>query len=428
MKVFSFSKKMMIRDFNKCLNYSLVVYASLIISFIFGDFIKNPLLLENDLVIGGATFIDMTIPLSMALPFIVLLLTWIMILYASNFYLNSQTDSFSLILLSGGSAIDVAKYVLWQVAIIFMFNLLIALLTGPFILTLIYKYMFSYLNIDIIYQIPFSTYLFVFYSLIPISMMICLLIAGFSYRNTLQVLLGRTKTDKNITVKRKDNISWIYIIIYLLSIWLVYIPEHTAVAYIFPCMVGVIGIYGLFKSAIPKFIKLWKNKSGTEKKCLYISLSNYSVSIQDSAIFIMLMFILICGIIPILISQAKFTNEYITGVISYAVIAIMIVVCIVYKFIDRIMKRLNEFNCLSRLGYIRKDFKLIILLEVIIYYITVIFVPLPLILIIGARYILNNDLTLLKYIILMAIFIVPIILSIFITYNLYKKNIIKKER
>ena len=49
---------MMIRDIRKCLNYSLIVYATLIISFIFGDFISNPLLLENDLVIGVATYYD----------------------------------------------------------------------------------------------------------------------------------------------------------------------------------------------------------------------------------------------------------------------------------------------------------------------------------------------------------------------------------
>ena len=161
---------------------------------------------------------------------------------------------------------------------------------------------------------------------------------------------------------------------------------------------------------------------------MYISLSNYSVSIQDSAIFIMLMFILICGIIPILIGQNKFTNEYITGVISYATIAIMIVICIVYKFIDRIMMRINEFSCLKRLGYINDEIKDIILYEVVNYYLTVIVLPLPLILIVGARYIINNNLTLLKYVILMAIFIVPLILSIFITYDLYKKVMIVKEK
>lgn len=428
MDVLHFSFKMLKREYRKCVNYSLVVYATLIISFIFGDFIENPLLLENDLVIGGATFIDMTIPLSMALPFIVLLLTWMMILYASNYYLNNQTDSFSLILLSGGSAIDVAKFVLCQITFIFIVNLLLALLTGPFILKIIYKLMFSYLGIDVIYHIPFRTYLFVFYSLVPISMMICLSIAGFSYRNTLQVLLGRTKTNKKVKIKSSDKVSWVFVLIYVASIWLAYIPEHTIVAYIFPSMVGLVGIYGLFKSVVPGLVKMWKDKSGTEKKCMYISLSNYSVSIQDSAIFIMLMFILICGIIPILIGQNKFTNEYITGVISYATIAIMIVICIVYKFIDRIMMRINEFSCLKRLGYINDEIKDIILYEVVNYYLTVIVLPLPLILIVGARYIINNNLTLLKYVILMAIFIVPLILSIFITYDLYKKVMIVKEK
>ena len=90
--------------------------------------------------------------------------------------------------------------------------------------------------------------------------------------------------------------------------------------------------------------------------------------------------------------------------------------------------RINEFSCLKRLGYINDEIKNIILYEVIDYYLTVIVLPLPLILIVGARYIINNNLTLLKYVILMAIFIVPLILSIFITYDLYKKVMIVKEK
>ena len=107
--------------------------------------------------------------------------------------------------------------------------------------------------------------------------------------------------------------------------------------------------------------------------------------------------------------------------------AILIVVGIVYKFIDNMMIRKNEFVCLNRIGYTKKEIKKIIRQEVIIYYCTIIFLPLPLVLSIGTRYIMNNDLTVLKLMILIAIYIIPIILSIFVTYNLYLKFMIKKE-
>ena len=103
MDVFSFAKKMLKREFNKCISYSIVLLVALIISFIFTDFIDNPLLIENDTVIGAGTFREMSIPLSKGLPFIVIALCWVMILYASNYYLSSQTDSFALLLISGGN-------------------------------------------------------------------------------------------------------------------------------------------------------------------------------------------------------------------------------------------------------------------------------------------------------------------------------------
>ena len=427
MDVFSFAKKMLKREFNKCISYSIVLLVALIISFIFTDFIDNPLLIENDPVIGAGTFREMSIPLSKGLPFIVIALCWVMILYASNYYLSSQTDSFALLLISGGNIIDVAKFVLWQVAIMFIGIVPVALLLGTGILKLIYMFMFSYLGIDVVYKIPITTYINVLLSLVPILMAICVAVAGFSHRNTLQVLLGRAEANKKVKIKKHNKSSLIYIVIYLWSISLVFFQKHQLTAYIFPAAVGVISIYGLFKRTIPKIIQMWKNKGGLEKERLYISLSNYVVSLQGTIIFSMLMLVLVCGLIPVLISQDKITNEYITGLISYIVMAILIVVGIVYKFIDNMMIRKNEFVCLNRIGYTKKEIKKIIRQEVIIYYCTIIFLPLPLVLSIGTRYIMNNDLTVLKLMILIAIYIIPIILSIFVTYNLYLKFMIKKE-
>lgn len=427
MDVFSFAKKMMKREFNKCISYSIILLVALIISFIFIDFIDNPLLIENDRVVGAGTFKDMVVPLSKGLPFIVIALCWVMILYASYYYLNNQTDSFALLLISGGNIIDVAKFVLWQVAIMLIGIVPVVLLLGTGILKVIYMFMLYYLGIDVIYKIPVTTYISVILSLVPIIMAICVAVAGFSHRNTLQVLLGRKETNKKVKIKKHNKSSLIYIVIYFWSISLVIFQEYQLTAYIFPAAVGVISIYGLFKRTIPKIIQMWKNKRGLENEHLYISLSNYVVSLQGTIIFSMLMLILVCGLVPVLISQDKITNEYITGLISYVVMAILIVVGIVYKFIDTIMVRKNEFVCLNRIGYTKKEIKKIIRQEVLIFYFTIIFLPLPLILSIGARYIMNNDLTILKLVILIAIYIIPIILSIFLTYNLYLKFIIKKE-
>ena len=428
MKTLKFAKTMLKREYRKWISYAMILLVSLMISFIFIDFINNPILLENDIVVGGATFKQMEIPLSKGLPFIVISLCYVMILYASNYYLNQQTDSFALLLISGGNFIDVARYVLYQVAILFTFIIPVVLFLAPVILKLIYRLMFSYLKIKTAYQIPITTYINLVFSLIPILMAIGVAIAGFLHRNTLQVLLGRAKARQKIKVKTHSYSSLVYLVIYISSILLVFFQKHYLTAYLFPSILGIIGIYGLLQRTIPKVIQIWKNDKGLENRYLYISLSNYVISLQGTILFSMLMLILVCGLIPVLISQKQITNEYITGLISYITIVLLIVVGLIYKFIDNIMIRKDEFICLNKLGYTKQEIKKIIYQEVVIYYGTMIFLPLFLTLSIGIQYVINNDITIFKLLILIFIYILPIMLSILITYNLYLKLIIKKEQ
>ena len=86
-----------------------------------------------------------------------------MIFYASNYFLNSQIEPFTLLLLSGGNMIEVAKYVLYQITVIFIIVIPLSLILGTYILKKIYTIMFLYLNIDGIYTVPVKTYINLLY-------------------------------------------------------------------------------------------------------------------------------------------------------------------------------------------------------------------------------------------------------------------------
>ena len=83
---------------------------------------------------------------------------------------------------------------------------------------------------------------------------------------------------------------------------------------------------------------------------MYISLSNYVISLQGTFIFSMLILMLACFLIPILISQDKLSKEFFIGIVSYLVITLLLVIAIVYKFIDHITMRKKEFVCLNLVG------------------------------------------------------------------------------
>lgn len=104
--------------------------------------IDNPFLGGNDQVISNNINGEIILPISKILPFIVIILSWIMIFYASNYFLNSQIEPFTLLLLSGGNMIEVAKYVLYQITVIFIIVIPLSLILGTYILKKIYTIMF----------------------------------------------------------------------------------------------------------------------------------------------------------------------------------------------------------------------------------------------------------------------------------------------
>lgn len=428
MKLIKFALSMLKREYKKSIGYSIIILLSLVICFIFIDFMNNLKLVDTDQVVGGGTFSDMDVPLSKGLPFIVIGICWIMILYASNYYLNKKRNEFALLYTGGGCWFDIAKYVLSQVLVILFIATPIALLIGTFALQQIYVYMYSYLNIHDAYLIPTTTYLYTIASLIPILMAIIVSVTGFTHRNSIQVLLGHAEELGTLKVKKLKSISLIYIFIYIGGVISIFAQEHTLFAYIFPSMVGAFSMYGLTTKGIPKFIQIWKKHSGLEKRYTVVSFSNYIVSLQGSILLIMFILVLVCALFPILISQGDYTNEYITGVISYFVMIVLIVIGIVFKFSDNIITRKQEFDNMLKIGYIITELKKIILYEVLIYYMTIIILPLPYILGIGFRFVNYDNLTTTMFSFLLLIYIIPIILSAFITYYLYIKTVIKGGR
>lgn len=422
MNILTFALMMLKKQWKESIGYVLVLMLSILVSFIFTDLIDNQLLIDGDLAAGYGTWQSVKVPLSKGLPFIIIFVCWIMILYASQYYFNKKTKEFALLAISGSSSFDISKYSLYQVILILCIDTPIAFLIGTCLLPVIYFYMYRYLNINyIFYQVPISTYLNTLASLIPIVMVIFLSITGFIRAHSIQELTGRSQDIKEVKNKEKRLKNSVYLLIYIIGIMLMIFQKHSLVIYIAPTVIGISSMIGIINQGIPSFIKNWNNRKGIEKKYSFIALSNYSVSLRGCTYLIMCMVLLIAVLLPILISQKPYTNEYITNIMSYIVMIILLVIGIVYKFCTHILMRKKEFECLSRIGYTRIELLKIIKKEIYVLYATIILLPLPYILVIGTRFMIYEDLSIQLFIFLLGIYMIPVIISSFVTYHLYKK-------
>lgn len=424
MKVYPIALTLLKREYRKNISLGIILFFTILISFIFTNIGNDPILIDGDITQGYGTWDSIILPLSKGLPFVIICICWLMILYTINYYLNKKTQEFALLFVCGLNSFDIMKYVLLQVSLILCIVFPIALFIGVIVLKFISLSIYQYLNIlDVDFTISKSTYIATIVAVISIFIWIAIAVGGYLHRNTIQDFINQSFNKNTIKMKVMTSKNIIFIFIYLIGILIMLFQEYYIYGFIFPTLISLLGILGIIKSTIPYRVQKWKRKR-IDKKYALIYMSYYNNSLQGVTFLIMSMMVLITGIIPVLISQDMNTNEYITGALCYFIIVILLSICIVFKISISIQTRSNDFLSLLKVGYIRNELKKIIKNEIKVLYITIICLPLPIVMIAGIKYIIYENMAVQFFIKLLLLYIIPIILSAFITYYIYIREVI----
>ena len=97
MKVFSLATLTLKRNKKQYMIYGLTLIFAIVIHLIFSEFINNPYLIEEDRARGIDDPLGADIPLSMGLPFLIILFCWFMIIYASQYNFNKKHQEFGIL-------------------------------------------------------------------------------------------------------------------------------------------------------------------------------------------------------------------------------------------------------------------------------------------------------------------------------------------
>ena len=137
------------------------------------------------------------------------------------------------------------------------------------------------------------------------------------------------------------------------------------------------------------------------------------------------MTIAVTGMLAILASNIHSPREFTTGVIGYVVVIVLLVVSIIYKLSMEAMTRKTLFLNLWKIGYTKKELNKIVRQEVISYYFVLILIPLVYIVFISGRFIYYGDMSFQFAFIYVLSYVIPIIISGFITYVQYIDAVVK---
>lgn len=428
MGTFKFSMTMLIKDYKKSLFYGITLVFAVAVSFIFFNIINNQDLADQMIASSGGTWQNVSMPFSSVLSFMIVCFCCFMIFFANNFFLTRKTTELAIMGMSGSGYISSTMYVLYQTFVLLAIASPLGILIGRLIVPYSNAYMYSKLGVTKdVNIIPQEAYIYSFLVVAIVLAMICVLTAGYLHRNDILVLLSQEKEMKfNHGSKKISPI--VYFGIYAFGIVMMFMNPHEPQSYIAPTLVGVIGAVGIIRYVLPDFVRKLKKDVLLTKRYSLISVSNLTYSIQRSLLLFILMTVSVTGMMAILVTFKDSPREYVTSVIGYIVVIVLLVVSIVYKLSMEATTRKTLFFNLWKIGYTRKELKKIIRQEVAYYYLILICIPLIYILFIAGRFIYYGDMTVSFALMFSLAYIIPIVLSGFITYFQYVSAVVKPIR
>lgn len=425
MGTLKFSMKMLVKDYKKNLFYGLTLIFAVAVCFIFCNIINNEYLVDQAIASGGGTWSDVEMPFSSVLSFLIIGFCCFMIFFANDFFLSRKTTELAIMAMSGSGYINSTMYVLYQSFTLLLLATPLGIGIGRIFVPISNNYMYDMLNVN---QnpafIPKEAYIYSFLLVAIVLSMICILTAGFLHRNDIQTLLTQ---EKEMKVKRNTKMfkTILFLGLYIFGIIMMFMNPHSSIAYIAPTIVGLTGAIGVIKYVFPDFIGRLKKGILLTKRYILISISNLNYSLQRSLLLFSLMTIAVTEMMIVLSTNQNSPREFTTGLIGYVVVVVLLVVSIIYKLSMEAMTRKGLFFNLWKIGYTKKELKIIIRQEVLGYYVILLLLPLIYIAFIAGRFIYYGEMSVSFVLIYVISYIVPIIISAIITYYQYIQTVVK---
>lgn len=422
---FKFAMTLLVKDYKKNFFYALTLVFATAVCFVFFNIINNELLADQGAIKGGASWSQVSVPFSTVLSFLIICFCCFMIFFANNFFISRKTSEIAIMELSGSSSLKATGYLIYQTAALLLIAAPLGLILGMVIALITNYWMFYYLGIEAsIFALPTRAFSQTLIVVVIILVTLCVFANGYIYRNDISSLLHQEKAMDFNNKQRIRIPPIVYMFLYIFGIVMMFTNEHSPTAYIAPTGVGIAGAIGLIKYALPDYIKKFKERRLLEKKYALIYVSNLSYSIHRAILLISLMMISVTGMIAVIASNQGSPREYITGLIGYVVIIILLITSIVYKFSMEAMSRKTLFFNLWKIGYTKKEITKIVKWEVFYFYLILLLIPLIYIIIISGFFIYYGNMSIIFALTVISVYIGPVIGSGAITYYNYKKAVV----
>lgn len=348
---------------------------------------------------------------------------------ANTFFQKAKSKELCVYLSSGMNIVTLSKYLLVQNFIL----LIISTILGG-ILGIIFN---PIVNLLIMILTSTSLPLFnitIYGTLTWIAILIFEFIfmvmsnVGYAYRTELKYLLDNShRLDIGDTrmFKAKDPLYYVFFI--LGAIILLILPAKD----IFPmvgCVIGIFGLQGILRYAIPKRLELMKNQhTNLNSEKILIVGALYSL-VKTMCFYIIILFALLILMSCFLFAYDMSNYMRIVLCIGYMLLLIMIGISIYYKLIIEAKKQVDEYYHLQLLGFLKKDLENIVKKEIRLIFLIILAAPFPYAIIIGLRFLFIQKISFILCLYVLLSYIVVLSLIGLVTEHIYLKIIFQKDK
>lgn len=424
MGTFKFAMSMLKKEAKKSFAFCLTIFFGVATSFVFFNIINNQYLVDHTQASSGTSFSSVSVPISTLVAFMIIIFCCFMLGFANNFYLSHKTSELAIMAMSGSSFMNTTVYLFYQTLAIALIALPFGLLAGVGGAFASNHFMYEYLSVhSSIFTIPFLAFRDTIVTFLMTLFILVFLDSGYVYTHDIQYMLSQEKSSTLKNSGGREIPSWIFILIFIFGFVLLLTTPYSASAYLFPCVVGVVGVAGLVCKTIPEWLSHFKKTTWINDKIRLVSSSNLAFSLKRSSTLISLYCLCTVFMIALLISEHANPREYITSIIGYAVIIILLSVSIMYKYTAEAESRKIFFFNLFKLGYVHSQLKKVIRHEVVAFFGLLLFVPMTYVLVLLFLFASHGAAHIGFCIGLVGVEVIPALIMALITNSMYKKSV-----
>ena len=418
-----FALSMLKKTYKSGIVYTLTLAFTTAIVFIFFNIIENQYLMSKE-ELSMMMYGYIPTNFSQILAFIVVLFCAFLIVFAYNFYVSKKHSEIAIMTMSGSSFLKVTGYLITQTVVLSLIAFTVGSLLGYGGAIIVNQYIYGLIDVSApMFYIPGKCYIDSIACILSILGFEVMYISGYVYRKDISYLLMQEHAPLSTDERIIKYPSWIYPLIYIIGIVFLFM-SYTSVSSIFPSIVGSIGIGGMIKYFFPKVFRFIKDKKYLEDKIALISLSNLYYSLKNSSVLIGVYAVSVTVMNSLMIMQQNSPREFVTSLIGFVVLTILVLTCIVYKYVLEASLRKRFYTNLYKIGFVKKQMKAALKNEVISFYLTISFLPMVYIVISLLQSYVFGDLSVGLFVFIIAFLTLANTIAGVFTYYTYKKEVI----